>query len=329
MGGHGTATERFSRLCDCRSERDVLDAICDSGIAPNFRRSNDPTVSVSSEISAALNMALDHAASVLRAASPVAGYYDLLLYKYDYCNLKIAIKAFFGSPVSEPEFIDCGSIEADKIRSAVSKNDLKSLPHDMAEAASAAISSYRSLGEARTIDFIVDKAYFRVLRGKCVETGDPFFIEYAKASADITNIRTLTRISAASLPSAGAAVLFSRAFVEGGSLPEDKLTSLSAENATLYDIGEALPLSKLRFAVKNAADENDTSLLDSYISEHAIGSDDSRSAFSAKAPAIFFLSREEEIRRYRRAAVAVARGNPNRDELISRIGGNISWLKYV
>lgn len=304
-GGKGTENERISRLLDCRTAEAVLDAVCDSGIAPDFERRANDSYSTTDALSDALTSALDHAVSVVRAAAPVEGYYDMFFYKYDCNNVKAAIKASVRRDAPGGCYFNCGTVSPETIRHAVETRDFGCLPHHMSSAAANALETYERTCEARCIDFIIDRAYFEDISDAADRSDVPFFSEYVSAVADVTNIRTSCRISRANLTAAASASLFRRVFVPGGTVACEVFTERHDGGVPgLSGIADALPLSPLQAAVKNAAEANDPELLDAYVAGTAKAV--SGAAFSPEKPAVFLLMREEEIRRYRRAAVLIS-----------------------
>lgn len=319
--GTGTEGSRLSRLLECSTVRDVYDAVIDAGICPGAEKrsviNDSDAVVATGEI---LSGALDYAASLVREAVPDASLYDFLFYKYDCNNIKAAVKSVLRGVSADGAMFSCGNFSAECAVECAQSRNTSPLPSNMARALIDAIDSYERTGEARSIDFILDRACFVDMAASAAKSEVAMFTEYVKALADVTNIRTAVRISASAIAPTAAEALMSRVFIPGGNVPESAFRAEGGGIAEFSSLAANLPLTPLKSEVSDAAENPSLAdaILDRFVERTA--GDLSAKAFGPEIPAQFFISREREIRRYRKALSLLSIGNVKKDILKERLG---------
>ena len=301
--GKGTPKERLAHLTAAASAEQLRAAVLDfTDVLPD-----EP-------LEAALRRALDEAAALLRDAVDDIAPYRFLFYPYDCCNIKIALKNAIRPSAAAEEMFTFGTVAPEEVLRAVKARDWKVLPQHMAAAAAEAIAAAEA-GDTRGIDLLLDKACFADMRDNVRESGVPFFLDYVAAKADATNVLSAMRLSRLGMQNTAAVSFFSRAFVPGGTMPED---AFLASDGTLADgetLAERSPVS-LRDAVKKIAADN----LSAGDAEHLL--DDAREKllaavrtkpFGPEIPAVFFLTRECEIQAARLLAAGFRAGRPREE----------------
>lgn len=319
--GVGTEESRLARLLDCSTVRDVYGEIVDAEICPGAEKHNitgdSDAVNAAGDI---LSGALDYAADLVREAVPDKSLYDFLFYKYDCNNIKAAVKSALRGVSTDGAMFSCGTISAQCAVECADTRNTSPLPRHMAVAALEAIDAYERTGEARAIDFILDRACFADMAESAAAAEVPMFTEYVKALADVTNIRSAVRISASSVAPAAAEALFARVFVPDGSVPESAFYAEGTGVPSLEALASALPLSPLKAEVAEAAENPSRAdaVLERFV--FRVAENMSNKAFGPEIPAYFFISREREIRRYRKALSVLSMGKVKKETLKERLG---------
>ncbi len=319
--GNGTESSRLKALLDCTTVRDVYDAVVDSAICPTAEKravsGDSDAVLAASEVLAG---ALDYAADLVREAVPEPELYSFLFYKYDCNNIKAAIKSHLCGVSADGTMFICANISPELAAECVKSRNTASLPYHMAKATLEAIDTFERTGEARSIDFILDRASFADMAADAAKSGVTMFSEYVSALADTTNIRSAVRISDSSIAPAAAEALMARVFVPGGSVAEDVFRSENGGVAALEEIYGNFPLIPLK-AELAASLENKAltdAILDRFV-QHSAG-ELAATAFGPEAPAQFFIAREREIRRYRKALSILSMGSVKKETIKERLG---------
>ena len=319
--GTGTVGSRLSRLLECTTVRDVYSELIDAAICP--QTGNETVTSDSSAVNAAeavLDSALVYAAALVKEAVPDSTLYDFLFYKYDCNNIKAAIKSVLRGVSAEGAMFSCGTVSEEAVIECIKSRNTAILPKNMASAALDAINTFERTGEARAIDFILDRACFADMAEAAAQTEVPMFTEYVKALADVTNVRSAVRISASSVLPVAAGALFSRVFVPGGNIPKSAFYAEDGGTADVSLLAANLPLTPLKAELADAAEtpEKADALLDRFV--FRLAENMSQKAFGPEIPAFFFISREHEIKRYRKALSLLSMGKVKKDILKERLG---------
>ena len=319
--GAGTEASRLKALLDCTTVRDVYDAVIDSGICPSAEKhiisSDSDAVLAASEV---LDGALNYAADLVREAVPEPELYNFLFYKYDCNNIKAAIKSHLRGVSADGAMFTCANVSPEQVIECVKSRNTASFPQNMAKAALEAIDTFERTGEARSIDFILDRASFADMAADAAKSGVKMFSEYVSALADVTNIRSAIRISDSSIAPAAAEALMERVFVPGGTIGENTFRSENGGIASIEEIYKNLPLIPLKAELADAVDGKvyADSVLEQFIYKTA--GDTFGTAFGPELPSRFFISREREIRRYRKALSVLSMGSVKKETLKERLG---------
>jgi len=131
---------------------------------------------------------------------------------YDLHNAKVLLKSMYLN--TEPEgLMSIGTVDIEKMKALILKNERPVLPAWIAEGISAAKKEFGSTKDPREIDIVLDGAYFGFLRRIVGTSGNKFLRDLLVTEIDLYNIKTFLRMKARS----GEQKYLSRVLVEGGS----------------------------------------------------------------------------------------------------------------
>jgi V/A-type H+-transporting ATPase subunit C len=158
-----------------------------------------------------------------RLAKENSAVVDVLASRYDYHNIKTAVKAAHFKQRTENPYVLVTDVSPAAIEAQVAEpKDRSGLPEHLVKAIAAAQEDFARTGNPQSIDIAVDKAMFAHMLGLCEKLGVDFITEYTRMAVDFHNIKTLLRVKAMRK---GTAFL-SEALAEGGKTP----ISFFAEN---------------------------------------------------------------------------------------------------
>ncbi len=119
---------------------------------------------------------------------------DVLSAKYDYHNMKVAIKAYYLGKSDDALYMPITEIAPKLLVDYVAGADSKSLPEYMAEAIDQAKAAFEETKDPQLVDVVLDKAMFAHMLELCQEMDNTFITDYVKAQVDFYNAKTLLRV---------------------------------------------------------------------------------------------------------------------------------------
>lgn len=150
-------------------------------------------------------------------------FFDIFYRKYDYNNLKMLLKAHFLDRQHPMDDLSrAGSIPVENLLACIEDDDSEEgmhCPFDFKDIEEAMKKSK----ELRTIDAILDRAYYTELYETAVKLKDRFFIDFVKQQIDLKNIIIFIRCKKTEVP------LYDY-LLEGGYIEEDVFEKYAAEN---------------------------------------------------------------------------------------------------
>jgi len=157
---------------------------------------------------------------------------DLFRIKYDYHNLKAAVKA------------EALGISPDGLFSGAGRYDIKTLKEELTAEDSGVFSRIfnESLLKARDIlartgdpqlsDFVADNGYFEEFAALSEESGSEFLVRYAKLSIDIANLKSVVRgVRMGKKPE-----FLKQVLADGGNITVDRIISAADGEAELTGV---------------------------------------------------------------------------------------------
>ena len=309
-GGKGTADERLRSFTGAGSVDELTALIRDAGLVA------EDLLPSATDLSSTVSAALDSAVRLVVSSVPDPSVYGFLLYKYDCNNLKVAVKENITGQYSGNLLFTCGTVAPEKIKECVRDRRFDGIPGNMAKRASEAYDEYEQTGEARIIDFLIDKGCFEDSAVSAKETGVALFGDLISKRADIVNVMTFLRVHLSGIPSGAIPSVIERASVSGGVIPVERFLTAAAEVAAGGDLREAVAKRiddyPLRAAVTETDDLTETSarleeIFESLVKPYEFGS------FGPEIPAVFLIGREAELRQCRMIASMLRAGAARED----------------
>ncbi len=316
--GKGTAGERLLSFTGAGSVEELASLVRDSGLI------SDGFIARATGFSSTVSAALDSAVDLVTTSVPDPGVYGFLLYKFDCNNLKVAVKENITGIYSGDLFFSCGTVDPEKIKECVRERRFDGIPENMAKRASEALDEYEQTGEARIIDFLIDKGCFEDSAKSAEETGIKLFRDLMTKRADIVNIMTCLRVHLSGLSSGTVTSVIERSFVSGGTIPVERFLSAAEDVASGGDLRESVAKRiddyPMRAAVTETEDASETSAKLEEIFESLIKPYEFK-PFGAEIPAVFLISREAELRQCRMIA-SMIRAGCTKEEIRRRFKAN-------
>ncbi|MFH1576219.1 MAG: V-type ATPase subunit [Candidatus Margulisiibacteriota bacterium] len=116
-----------------------------------------------------------------------------LFRKYDYLNLKIQIRGYFGQAEKFQLFSRAGTIGFDNLRLYVFEGINEINDNEIVAVIDTAKSSYKKQHDPQLLDMILDKHYFAYLKMACNLSPSPLIKNLANHQIDLINIKALVR----------------------------------------------------------------------------------------------------------------------------------------
>ncbi len=132
--------------------------------------------------------------SLLKELSLDAELTQLLTLKYDFHNLRVLLKAKHFPREVEFLLVTGGSLDAEKIKYALTEGKMHHLPAAFAEAIEKAEAGFEKSADAGTIDAILDREFGDVFYRCSLGYGHEFFVRFAAVLADLSNIKNFFRV---------------------------------------------------------------------------------------------------------------------------------------
>lgn len=317
-GGKGTAGERLLSFTGAGSVGELASLILDAGLV------SDRFIPSATDFSSTVSAALDSAVDLVTSSVPDPSVYGFLLFKFDCNNLKVALKENITGASSGDLFFNCGTVGAEKIKECVRSRRFDGIPENMASGAAEALDEYEQTGEARIIDFLIDKGCFEDSERSAKETGVKLFSDLISKRADTVNIMTYLRVHVSGLPSGTVPSVIERASVSGGTIPVERFLTAAEDVLSGADMRDALANRiddyPMRAAIRETSDIVDTSARLDEIFESVVKPYGFR-PFGPEIPAVFLIEREAELRQCRMIASMIRSGCP-REEIRRRFKVN-------
>lgn len=95
---------------------------------------------------------------IIEETVPEPDQFNLLKYKYDFHNLKVALKSIMLRSDNDDYFINSGTCDPAVLKKTVSQKDFKSVPEHLRDAAEECYTVLLETGDGQLCDIIIDKA---------------------------------------------------------------------------------------------------------------------------------------------------------------------------
>ena len=161
-----------------------------------------------------LSASLSKAYADVRELVAEENFMDVFLYKNDYHNLKVLVKAEISGSNPDAYIINGGTVDAEVLKTAFATKNYSAVPYDMRLAIEEAFDAYAKTQSGQSVDMVMDKATFKHMSETAKQSGSRFIEKYVEYVCDITNLKSFFRIKTMKRPFE----MFSEVYVEGGSL---------------------------------------------------------------------------------------------------------------
>lgn len=210
--------ERMEQVLEARSGEEAVKLLQECGYPELDARSPEA-------MDAALSAAREATLSDLAGGAPDPRYIDMFKLKYDYHNIKAALKAAAMNVSPDSMLMDMGRVPAAVLKEAILTGRLDELPEGLAAAAAEAKEVLDSTRDPQLSDIALDRRYYEEMGGLAEETGSAFLAGYVKIQIDAANLRALVR----TLRMGKGSDFLKTVLLEGGGVGTDAI--LAAANA--------------------------------------------------------------------------------------------------
>jgi V/A-type H+-transporting ATPase subunit C len=139
---------------------------------------------------------------------------NLLLSRFDFHNLKVALKERFGEQDLASAYVSFGRISLPMMKAAVNEEGFSSLPLWLAQPAEQVVREFPERQDPKWIDFLIDRKMYELFVTTSRAQRSLFFHDVIQKEIDLINILSLFRIR----HSGQERGRFLESFIEGGSL---------------------------------------------------------------------------------------------------------------
>ncbi len=131
--------------------------------------------------------------AVINEIAPDPGIFDMLLYKNDYHNLKVILKATVANTEYDDMLMSPTTVDVGLIKQAVEEGNFEKLSPDFAETAKTAYHKIMRENNAQGAAMTADKASIEAMCKAAEASHNDFFKEVANLTADCINVKTALR----------------------------------------------------------------------------------------------------------------------------------------
>ena len=202
--------KEFMQMIDARSADEALKVLLDAGYG-------DSAQVDARDFEKLLSAQLAKAYSDVRELVTNENFMDVFLYKNDYHNLKVLIKADITGTDAEPYLIGGGTVNLEVLKGAFAAKNFSTIPFVMQESVAEAYEAYGKNQSGQAVDIVLDKAAFRQMNITAKKSGSDFIKKYVEYVSDITNLKNFLRVKTMKRPFE----MFAEIHVEGGSITVD------------------------------------------------------------------------------------------------------------
>lgn len=152
---------------------------------------------------------------------------DIFRLRFDFHNLKVALKEEYGTQALDSAYIPLGTIPVERLRDVVRKEEgVADLIPLLRRALEEVMDTFPETQDPKWIDIVVDRAMFQTFVSIAKGEGCPFLYGLLQGEIDLINILSLFRIRREE----GERRFFQEALLEGGILSTEFMSTLFGEN---------------------------------------------------------------------------------------------------
>lgn len=212
--------ERIERAADASNTEEVLRILAETPYAEYLSTLTGP-----GDYESFLEKEHGKALNILQELTKDPHLTDLLLYRFDFHNLKVAVKEKFGEQDLASAYISFGCISVPMVKAVVADEDFSSLPVWLAQTAEQAVREFPERQDPKWIDLLIDRKMYQLFIATSRREGSLFLHDLIQREIDLINIFSLFRIRR----SGQGRGLFQESFIEDGSLSREFFLQLFDE----------------------------------------------------------------------------------------------------
>lgn len=178
--------ERMERMIGAKTDEEALKVLYDCGY--------QEVLATEPNLERALSRFRRELYISLESYVPVPAVLDVFRLKYDFHNIKTAIKAAARHYDAAKLYIDAGTVPVKLLLLSIPDGKNPAVPAEMNTVIASSSDTLARTGDPQLVDFELDRAMFSCQAKIAQETGSTFLAGYVKLLADIANLRTLSRV---------------------------------------------------------------------------------------------------------------------------------------
>lgn len=229
---------------------------------------------------------------------------DVLSAKYDYHNIKVALKSKYLGKSHERLYIGVTAVSPELIVKAVNGGPNESLPTHLAEACEKGAKAFTAESNPQDIDIVLDGLMFSHMLSICGALKNDFAINYVRLCIEFHNVKTLLRVKSMKRDSA----FLEAGLVAGGFTDASKLADCLGKPASAlvqviseYGGFDKFFVEKFRHAVEGFERTGNYAAAERFFDNYLINFV-KKSKFVSYGPEVLFsyvISKENELRQIR------------------------------
>lgn len=180
---------KLERMLDAKTPSEALRVLEEAGYGNTLEEGKNPQ-----DYEKLLREELKKVYLLLKKIAPEPEVFNLFLYKNDYHNLKVLLKAELSGQEKEDILVDTGSIDHSTLKGMMRERNFKQLSVTMKQAIEESLDAYNRTGDPQGIDLILDRACFVEIRSAAEKTGNRFIMDYIRMQIDLLNIKSFLRV---------------------------------------------------------------------------------------------------------------------------------------
>lgn len=227
--------QAIERMADAKTPEEAAKIMSDAGYTDVSPRSFK-------DIERSLSEMRKSVMEFIREISPCPEICEVFALKYDFHNIKTIIKAAFTGTDAERLLSDSSYIPKEKLVSSIVGGDMSELPEIMRNAIISAKETLAHTRDPQLSDFLLDRAYFKMIKSAAEKSGSEFLKGYVRLLIDVANLRSAVR----NLRQGRSGEVLEASLSEGGNIP--------AAVFKAYDFEGGFSSSPLADAAKLGAD---------------------------------------------------------------------------
>lgn len=180
---------QLERIMDAPNPSSFFDALSETAYAKFFQDFKKP-----SDFQKIISLELADTKKLLSKVAPYPEKLDWLWLKYDFANLKYAIKAYLAQKeIAEDELNDLGSIKNEEIIKYLGENDKGHIDQSFLKVIDEAKEIFEKEKNPHAIDVFLDKKYFEFLEKEISKVKSKNICNLIRSKIDLYNLKLLIR----------------------------------------------------------------------------------------------------------------------------------------